>query len=101
VSFRRTKQTLSCLITGYLSWSPSEVICRNEEHHENVEGARNIDSSASGDSVHISLNQNVCRKRRQLLLLTFGLRVAYSWPTGCLKVCISLLPLTLFTFLYM
>jgi hypothetical protein len=32
-----TKRTLSFQITVHLSWTPSEVTCRNEEHHENVE----------------------------------------------------------------
>jgi hypothetical protein len=53
---------LSCRITGHLSRASSEVTCLNEEHHENVEEAGNIDSSAGGDSAHLSLNQNVCRK---------------------------------------
>jgi hypothetical protein len=38
-----------------------EVTFRNEQHHENVEGAGHIDSSASVDSVHLSSNQNICR----------------------------------------
>jgi hypothetical protein len=46
-----------------MSWAPSETTCRNEEHHENVEGAGNIDSSESGDSVHLSLNQYAGRIR--------------------------------------
>jgi hypothetical protein len=50
--------------TGHLSWAPSEIACRSGEHHENVEGNGNIGSSASGETAHISLNPNVCRKRR-------------------------------------
>jgi hypothetical protein len=33
-----------------------EATRRNEEHHENVDGAGNIDSSANGGSAHLSLN---------------------------------------------
>jgi hypothetical protein len=62
VSFKRTKHTLSCQITWYIRWTASDVTCRNEQHHENVEGSGNTDSSASGDSNHISFNQYVCRK---------------------------------------
>jgi uncharacterized protein RhaS with RHS repeats len=47
-------------ITAHLSWALSEVTYRNEEHHEYVEVAGNIDSSASGDSAHLSPYQNVC-----------------------------------------
>jgi hypothetical protein len=74
VSFRRTKQTLSCHVTGHLSWAPSETTCRNEEHYENVEGAGNIVSSTSGGSPNLSLNQYVCRKSIHLLVYAFGLR---------------------------
>jgi hypothetical protein len=63
VSLRRTKQKLSCHIAGYLSQPPSEETYRNGEHHDNVEGAGNIDSAAGGDSAHICLSQNVCRGR--------------------------------------
>jgi hypothetical protein len=49
VSFRRAKHTLLCEFAGHLSWTVSEVTCRYEERHENVEGGGNIDSSASGD----------------------------------------------------
>jgi hypothetical protein len=48
---------------------------QNEERHENVRGAGNIDSSANGDSAHLSLNQNVRMKRMQLLTRTSGLCV--------------------------
>jgi hypothetical protein len=78
VSFRRIKQTLSCQITGHFCWAPSEVTCRNEKHHENVEETGNNDSSASGDSAHLSLNQNVCREWIQLPVRTFRQRAAYS-----------------------
>jgi hypothetical protein len=57
----KSKRSVAKLL-GILAGGPSEVICRNEEHHENVVGAVNSDSSASGDSVHCSLNQNVYRR---------------------------------------
>jgi hypothetical protein len=63
VSFRRSKQSLSCKIAGNLTWAPSEVTCQNEDHHENVKGTGCIDSSACYDSANLSLNQNACRKR--------------------------------------
>jgi hypothetical protein len=62
-SFKRTKHTLNCHVTGHLSWAPSDVTCRNEEHHENMEEAGKTDSSTSGDSAHLSLNHYVCTKR--------------------------------------
>jgi hypothetical protein len=33
VSFKRTRHTWRCQITGHLSWAPYEVTCRNEERH--------------------------------------------------------------------
>jgi hypothetical protein len=63
-NFRRTTQILHCQITGHLSWAPSKVTCQNEQHHKNMEGAENIDSSASDDSSHLSQNPNVYRKRK-------------------------------------
>jgi hypothetical protein len=68
----------SCHITGNLIWAPSEITCRNEEYHENVGRTENIDSSASGDSPYLSLNQNVCRKGIELLVRTFRLRFVNS-----------------------
>jgi hypothetical protein len=59
VSFRRTRQTLNYQITGHLSRALSQVTRRNEDHHENEEAAGNIDSSASGDSAHLSVDHNV------------------------------------------
>jgi hypothetical protein len=35
----------------------------DKERHEIVQGAGTVDSSANGDSVHLTLNQNVCRER--------------------------------------
>jgi hypothetical protein len=60
VRLKRTKHTLNCRVTGHLSWAPSEVTCRNEEHDENAEDAGNIDSLASGEYAHLGLNQCVC-----------------------------------------
>lgn len=72
MSFRRINQYLRCQITAHLSWAPSEVGSRNDEHHENVEGAGNINSSASCESVYLSLSQNVRGSRIQLLVPTLG-----------------------------
>jgi hypothetical protein len=58
-SFKRTETTLICQTTGHLSWTPSEITCRNEEQHENVEGTGNICFSSSSDSNHLSQNQSV------------------------------------------
>jgi hypothetical protein len=63
MSFRIMKQALSYQIAGHLSLAPYEVTCRNQEQHKNVEGAGNIDFSASSNAVHLSLNQNVCKRR--------------------------------------
>jgi hypothetical protein len=57
MSLTRTKHRLTCEITEYLSWAPSGVTFRNEEHHENVKETGNIDSFVSCDSAHLGLNQ--------------------------------------------
>jgi hypothetical protein len=53
----KSYKTSSCQITRHLSWTPSEATYRNEECPEYVERTGNIDSSTSGDSVHLILNQ--------------------------------------------
>jgi hypothetical protein len=58
---RRSKQMLRFEITGHLSWAPSEVTCRNEEHLGGAQVPGNIISSASGDYAHLRLNQNLRR----------------------------------------
>jgi hypothetical protein len=73
----RTKLTSCCQVSLHLSRVPFQVTYRNEEHHENVEGAGNMDSSATGDSAHLSLNQNVCREEEYncyFILLDYVLR---------------------------
>jgi hypothetical protein len=57
VTMKRTNQMLNFRITGHMSWAPCKVICRNEEHHEDVQEAENIESSVNGDFAHHSLNK--------------------------------------------
>jgi hypothetical protein len=72
VSFRTTKQT----IRFPNRWASELGSIRGDDYHGNVEEARNIDSSASGDSAHLSLNQNAYRKRIKLLVCTSVARIS-------------------------
>jgi hypothetical protein len=46
-----------------MSWAPCKLICRNEENHEDVQEAENIESSVSGDFAHHSLNKKTTHEK--------------------------------------
>jgi hypothetical protein len=71
VSFRRTKQTSFCHITRNLIRAPSEVARENEKHHENVAGAGNIDSSARGNSAHLSQSKPHCMQEKDVIACAY------------------------------
>jgi hypothetical protein len=66
--------------------------------HEDVEGAGNTDSSASGDFAHLTLNQDVCMKEYNYYCIHLDYMLFTSSHQRVQIVSISLLSLILFSF---
>jgi hypothetical protein len=61
--YTHIRLTLNCQINGHLNFALSEVTCQNAENRENMKLAGNINISAGGNSVHLSLKPNCAQEK--------------------------------------